>query len=241
MKAKPFNRLARAFSRQDWAALVLELVILILGITIAFQLDGWKDVRDREEVRAYYQANLLAETLNNLKEFDTLQAYRVQTIRSLDTLGFLLKKEGKEWDNPIRDHTRYLLRTSVPDVTTVQMDTYLTEFTGPEQVMLNTELLRLKALLQELKDTYANYRPRKKERFYDPLFGNMDDDLRVIDVEKVKTTNFRNGIAFMLIDERTISGLHFKIIEQLKRVRDLLQSDGEKAITVVNPKDSLSH
>ena len=123
MKAKPFNRIASAFSRQDWVALSVELVIVILGITIAFQLNSWKEERNRRELLDYYRANLLAEIQDNLAEFDGLKGYRAQTVQSLDTLLILLRTKSEKYDEPIRNHLKCLLRTSIPNITTASFPT----------------------------------------------------------------------------------------------------------------------
>ena len=39
------QRVAKAFQRQDWTTFMIELVLVILGVLIALQLDQWKEAR----------------------------------------------------------------------------------------------------------------------------------------------------------------------------------------------------
>lgn len=88
---------------------------------------------------------------------------------------------------------------------------------------------------------YEHFKRMKEKYYYDLVLKNVDDDLRIIAVDQYKNKAFRGTLAFLLADERGISRLHFETIEQLKRVRDLLQLNGRGTSieTTVTPEDSL--
>jgi len=52
------NRLRRALGRQDWAAVSIELIVVVLGILIALQVDQWTQRRQERELEQTYLLRL---------------------------------------------------------------------------------------------------------------------------------------------------------------------------------------
>lgn len=52
------RRLANALQRQDWAAVVIELTIVVLGIFLGFQLTAWNEAREERAQEALYLQRL---------------------------------------------------------------------------------------------------------------------------------------------------------------------------------------
>ncbi|NNF58213.1 MAG: hypothetical protein HKN04_08215, partial [Rhodothermaceae bacterium] len=49
-------RLRRAIQEQNWFAVVLEIVIVVLGVVIGFQISAWGEARaDRAQEQVYLQ------------------------------------------------------------------------------------------------------------------------------------------------------------------------------------------
>jgi hypothetical protein len=64
------NRIANNFSQQNWSTLVLELLVLVVGIFLGFQLDGWNEDRKNRVFEARYVERLRTETEFNVQEVD---------------------------------------------------------------------------------------------------------------------------------------------------------------------------
>jgi hypothetical protein len=48
------KRIAGSVRRQDWFAVVIEVLVVVIGLLLAFQLDGWRETRlERQEERTY--------------------------------------------------------------------------------------------------------------------------------------------------------------------------------------------
>ena len=71
------GRLAGALRRQDWFAVALEVLIVVLGVVIAFQVTGWGQARSDAAKEQTYLRQLAAdlhETLRLVDEVDSLNA-----------------------------------------------------------------------------------------------------------------------------------------------------------------------
>lgn len=54
----PMNRFRRAFGRQDWVAVAIELIVVVLGILIALQVDQWAQRRQEHDLEKVYLLRL---------------------------------------------------------------------------------------------------------------------------------------------------------------------------------------
>lgn len=73
------GRLSHAVREQNWFAVALEIVIVVLGVVIGFQVSAWGQARaDRAQERVYLHQleSDLEETLANLAATDSLMAVR---------------------------------------------------------------------------------------------------------------------------------------------------------------------
>ncbi len=80
------SRLARAFKRQDWLTIAIELVLVTLGVLIALQLGAWAEARaDQRSLRGVLE-RLSEETQTN---FETMDSYleRYEAVREATDIG----------------------------------------------------------------------------------------------------------------------------------------------------------
>lgn len=62
------RRITDKLNQQNWSTLVLELLVLVVGIFLGFQLDGWNEDRKNRVFEARYIERLRMETEFNLQE-----------------------------------------------------------------------------------------------------------------------------------------------------------------------------
>lgn len=72
------HRLGRAVRQQDWFTVVLEVVIVVLGIFIALQVDEWNENRKLRQQETAYLAALADDLQVMLTDIDRLMAGRAQ-------------------------------------------------------------------------------------------------------------------------------------------------------------------
>jgi hypothetical protein len=66
--------MGNAIARQDWTTVVLEIFIVVIGIFLGLQVNGWNDTRQFRKLEALYLAKLE----------DDLSAMRVEVSRNLE-------------------------------------------------------------------------------------------------------------------------------------------------------------
>lgn len=66
------GRLARALRDQNWAAVAIELLVVVLGVLVALQADNWNQTRKDRQLEQVYISRLIDETNASL---DILRAH----------------------------------------------------------------------------------------------------------------------------------------------------------------------
>jgi hypothetical protein len=144
------RRLAEALRRQDWVTVTLEFFIVVVGIFVGLQVDGWNEARNNRALEHQYLGRLLADTQWNIENFLELESIfesKAAFINSLrnEPAVELLRDEPAEFLQSF-DHSTYI---SLPSV---RMDTFSElESSGRISLLRNVELRA------ELSSFYANY------------------------------------------------------------------------------------
>jgi hypothetical protein len=74
------QRLATAFRRQDWFTVILEVIIVVVGILIALQVENWnQDRRERNEA-ADWRRQILADLRQTQRDLDGRRNYAAQAL-----------------------------------------------------------------------------------------------------------------------------------------------------------------
>ncbi|MEE2525938.1 hypothetical protein V0U79_06135 [Hyphobacterium sp. HN65] len=72
------SRISQAIRAQNWFAVAIEFVIVILGVVIGFQVNGWAERQDEDRRAAVYLDRLLSDLETNEMRFTTAYAFREQ-------------------------------------------------------------------------------------------------------------------------------------------------------------------
>ena len=62
------RRIASALKRQDWATVLIEFILVILGVLIALQVNNWNEARIDKRVEQEAALRLHAELLANIDD-----------------------------------------------------------------------------------------------------------------------------------------------------------------------------
>jgi len=73
------KRMARFIRQHDWSAVIVEIIVVIVGLMLAFQMDRWWEQRGDRAQEAEYIARLIADVADDLEalgfavEFQTMR------------------------------------------------------------------------------------------------------------------------------------------------------------------------
>lgn len=179
----------------DWKSKIIDLVIVIVGITIAFQLNNWNESKSREsEVKNYMESFYVENNSNSSKLVSALE-FANSNKRDIDTLMHILISKNYE------DRRVKILAASMmgladfnPSITTMENITASGEFDLIKDIELRKRLintynsynttLKLEKLLADYVNTYLTPFFFENVRFSDfssinskfiekPLFENI--------------------------------------------------------------------
>ena len=143
-------RLAKALSRQDWQSVVVEIMVVVVGILFALQLDTWNESRKDRNVEQIYLQRLSADLQGDIDGFKNLRRIFQEKFEFIEEIksGFTpehIEHDARSW----LERLRYSLYVSLPSVRSATFD----ELAGSGQLAI-IQNLTLRAALAEY---YAEY------------------------------------------------------------------------------------
>lgn len=145
------GRFAKAIRKQDWAAVTIEFLIVVIGLFVGLQVDDWNQRRNDRILEQEYLRRLSNDTQANIDNFRDLESVfesKAAFIRSLlDTPAEELMQAGRIEFLQSLNYSTYI---ALPAVTTATFSEL--ESSG------RLSLLRDVELRGELSRSYANYR-----------------------------------------------------------------------------------
>lgn len=81
----------------NWQYAFGEIIIVIIGISVAFALNNWRDNQAKQKIKTQYIENLILDVQEEIKQLDTNEIQITSKIKNLDeVLNFMIKKEGNK-------------------------------------------------------------------------------------------------------------------------------------------------
>jgi len=200
----------------------MELIVVILGITIAFQAQVYYEnkVERKQEKNAIEKLRLENEI--NLEEFESLQGYRASMEQNTRVLLTILDSPFGNNADTLANYLFDLQRISTPDLQEESMGFYLNSNFTYDRPELSEELISLRNLYQELKDLTDHYWEKKTKYFFDYLKDEVDFVNReVLSTKKLNSIEFRNDIWSLFLDEIEQNRLYKESYDRLLKVQSL--------------------
>ncbi len=216
-------RLLRLLQKFNWKIYLMELVIVIVGITIAYQVNIYYEKGINRQLELTAIENLRKENQINLEEFQSLEAYRKRISSETRSVFQLLGKQNVVKDS-LEAHLFYLVQTSTPDLQQEASNFYLNSNYSNANVQLKNELLTLKTYLQELMSVSNGYQQRKSQDFFGFLRDAVDFPKRkVVNMDKLTSLEFKNILWNQGSDEVELNRLYKQASDKLIKVQSLVE------------------
>ena len=143
-------RLAKALSRQDWQSVVVEILVVVVGILFALQVDTWNESRKDRNVEQIYLQRLSADLQGDIDGFKNLRRIFQEKFEFIEEIksGFTpehIEHDARSW----LERLRYSLYVSLPTVRSATFD----ELAGSGQLAFIQDL----TLRTALAEYYAEY------------------------------------------------------------------------------------
>lgn len=203
----------------------MELLIVILGITIAFQVQVYYERKLERKQQKGTIEKLLLENQINLEEFQSLQGYRLNMEQDTRALLAILDSPFQNNPDSLSNYLFDLQRIFTPDFQTQSMDFYLNNNFTDQKTELSEELISLRNLYQKLDDITNHYWDKKTKYFFDYLKNEVDfANRRIMSMNKVSSLEFRNDIWSLFLDEIEQNRVYKESYDRLVRVQELTEA-----------------
>lgn len=201
------RRLAK-IKKADLITYMVEIFIVIFGITVAYQLNVYYE--DKKDLKLEVAALEKVHTENelNLNQFESLVIERRQLEEDTRQLARILFSGGNLEDDGISHYLFDINKTYKPNIQFEGLNFYLnTNYTNTNSGLKN-ELLTLKNKWIELREL-TQYYVRMKEKYYSEFLVKDVDfgEERIISLEKIKSVEFKNLVVNLLSNEIELNAL----------------------------------
>lgn len=203
---------------------LMELIIVVVGITIAFQVNVWYEARKNADLEFNALVNLQKELAINVEEFESLQPYR-SNINEANRALLQLLDRGNFTADDLKPLIMRVFRTSTPDLQNNASAFYVNSNYGEEHLALKSELLVLDTYLQELLEMSSDYK-RQKELFYEnkEFLSSLDFTNRnLVDLTYFRSLHFKNSIWLIASGDMELNRLYDQANSQLKKVYSMTE------------------
>ena len=217
-------RLKRMLTKSNFRIYFMELVIVILGISIAYQVNVYYEQGLNRQLELTAIENLRQENEINIQEFKSLEAYRERITNKSVALMKLLKQAQPISKDSAEAYVFWLVQTSTPDLQQEASNFYLSSNYGNSNLELKNQLLTLKTYIQELMDMSEGYKDRKYADYMRFLQDAVDfDERKVVNLEKIRSVSFKNIIWNQTSDEFELNRLYKQATKKLDEVQLLVE------------------
>ena len=206
---------------KKFSSYFIELVIVVLGVSIAFQLNVWNDQRKTKKIEQQLIENFAAENAYNLDESDSSLIDKRTSIRTALNLIELLQNDLLK-DDTLKLYLARLYEISWPNYTTTHLENYLNFTTGSTPV--REEMLNLNTLVSTIHVLGENYAEQKQLKYFDYLSDAIDmtNNLTIVNRQKVKSVEFRNNLMFIVAYEQSMAQVLDEIEQSQFRLDSLI-------------------
>lgn len=201
---------------------IMELIIVVVGVSIAFQLSVWNDTRKSNEIENHLLQSFVNENQLNQAEIDSTVSNMEYTLKANPELIEMLKDDNADIDS-IRLIMASLYSISWPDITSTHLNNYL-EFESAISP-LKEEMLVLKTYYNSIEELLNVYIDQKQQKYFDYLSDvvDMTDGLKLLNEEKLRDIQFRNNLLIIFFYERSLMNTYEKIKLSQKKIAELIE------------------
>ncbi|GEM_PF-688407 len=197
---------AKKLRRRDVFIYLMEVFLIIFGITVAYQLNVYYEDKKDLKLESAAIEKVSSENEKNLETFEELIGSRLKLENDTRQLARILFSGGNLEEDSISHYLFDINRTHKPILQFEATNYYLnTNYTNKNSDLKN-ELISLKSVYLELRDV-VDYYVRMKEKYYSEfLVKDVDFGLEeIVSLDKIKSVEFKNLVVNLLSNEQELN------------------------------------
>ena len=171
-----------------------EIILVIIGILLALQINNCNDQRKNREENRLLLGQVLEENRLNRSELEVDTAYRRSLNQTLGKFVNFLKDDRLEETDSLQYFLSEMFRSTAYSFTTNSLETYI-QSNRNENPDLIRELVSVQSWQKDLSTISLKGMEIKFDYFYEPLASEVDfTNLEIKDLEWLSSLEFRNKI-----------------------------------------------
>ncbi len=152
------RRIASALKRQDWAVVLVEFALVILGVLIALQVNNWNEARKERNLESAYLENLHTETMLALPALRGLLAEKEGHLAALaEVIALIDAGDGEAGLTPAQ--CLAVFESHIYDISSLDLPTVRELFTTGRISLLSNPGLR--AAILEFQQSFSARESRR--------------------------------------------------------------------------------
>ena len=219
-----FNRLRQAFQRQDWLAYLIELLLIVLGITIAYQLNVYAQENATQEFKRRLLENLRAENQQNQQELeDEAKHFDVLPDRLKQLQHWITQKKSPL--DSVSEELYLVYSWTYYTLNNGYLAHYANSNVRTNNNALENELLRLQYTYQNLAqiaDLAKTYRIEEINAYLVDRIDYSSGELTASEMQTLQTPPFINRLVLLTSMEQEHRRLYQEAMQQVNEVDSLL-------------------
>ena len=212
-------RLGKHFRRQDWMAFFIEFVLLILGVTIAYQLNVKQQSNQIDQKTMAIIKNIGIENQHNLEDLkEEIIPYRIELVEELEVLDEMLN-EGDFTRKELMYKIDYLLSTSFYAFQEDHLKAYLNSEISSQFDSLTNHVIQAQYQFNVIRKLSDQLWELRNQQIIPVLIESVDlYQYKVIDPAPLQTLSFRNLVGILLEFESNFPGLFQALLLELEEI-----------------------
>lgn len=202
------SRRLSKIKRATLTTYLIEIFIVIFGITVAYQLNVYYE--DKKDLKLELAAieKLHTENEANISSFEELIEDRFNMEEDTRQLARILFSGGNLEDDSISHYLFDINRIYKPLIQYEGLNFYLNTNYTNKNTDLKNELISLKNYYLELREL-VQYYVRMKEKYYSEFLVSEVDfgEERILTLDRIKSVEFKNLVVNLLSNEIDLNSL----------------------------------
>ena len=220
-------KIKNPFKKQNWISYLIELVIVVLGVTIAFQLNVLQQQRKENKEKRFFTSRMLLEVESNLDNIDGVVKYRNVIVKKTAMLVKYIKGDTLLASDLLDTCVAIPGNYSIPDIRTDYMNSYLESYIGNANDEFITMLFNLKSSLESCRDLQSQAFEAKGD-FSKMLLDKYDMNFNLTRTDFIRTNKFYTMVHQIQWYDAKLGRYYARIHEDLVQLILILKAELNK-------------
>lgn len=215
---------SRRLKSASFFTYVMEIFIVIFGITVAYQANVYYEDRKDDKLEIAAIEKLHTENDANIEEFKSLVENRQKLEEDTRQLARVLFTGGDLLNSELSHYLFDINQTHKPRIHYEGLNFYLNTNYNDKHSDLKSELVSLKNYYIELTSLLTDY-VRMKEKYYGEFLVSEVDfgEEKILSLEKIEGVEFKNLVVNLLSNEIDLNTLFETAYQKSVEIDNILQ------------------